>query len=360
MTKQNYCVGLRCFECGQQYGLGEPIYRCHKCGSLLDPQYDYEAIRGSFSIDEIRKRPNTIWRWRELLPIIDFSKHVTLGEGGSPLLKCDKIAKAVGVKELFIKDDAVTQPTGSLKDRAMAVAVTKAIEFGFDTISADSTGNKAAAAAAYAAKAGLNCIVFVDRFAPLQKLVQILIYGARLVRVDAEFADVSSLHRNLVHDAGMKWFDCGKWNPYRCEGKKTYAYEVAESFNWERVPDVIVHPSAGSLSIVRTWKGYNELKYELGLIEGKLPRMVCVQSEKCAPIVEAFLNNKKVERVKKGNTIAQSIASSDPGQAGELTARVLRESGGTGVTVTDEEIIWGMEMLGSEGIFAEPSSFSQH
>ncbi|NIN52406.1 MAG: threonine synthase [Nitrososphaeria archaeon] len=351
-----FTKSLKCVLCGATYNHRKPYFRCSRCGGLLDPQYDLEALADWFDLEKVSRRERTIWKWKEFLPIEDYSKIVSLGEGGTPLLKCEKIAEKVGVKELYVKDDAITQPTGSLKDRSVPIAATKAREFGFNVLTTDSSGNKAASVAAYASRAGLKSIVFCPAAAPKEKLVQMLTHGASVIRINTDMSGVHSIYTDMLSTIGSKlgWYDCGTSNPFRYDGKKTYAYEVMESLNWDSVPDWVFHPAGGSLTIHRTLKGYNDLRY-LGLID-EIPRIVAVQAELCAPIVEAFLKGKnKVEEVAEGDTIATGIKWGNPGDLGDLTLKNLRESSGRAVSVTEDEIIQGIKLLGKEGIFSEPA-----
>lgn len=351
-----FTTGLTCVKCGAQHTHRNPFFRCLRCGGLLDPTYDYDALADWFNLDEVRKRENNLWKWKEFLPIEDESKIVTLGEGGTPLLKCDKIAEEVGIKELYVKDDAMTQPTGSLRDRSIPVAATKALEFGYEVLTSDSWGNKAASVAAYAARAGLKSVIFCPAQEPLEKLAQSLMYGAKLLRIKANMSEVNKIYQKILSIYGprVRWYDCGRDNPFRYEGKKTYAYEVMDSLNWQFVPDRIFHPSAGSLSVVKIYKGYSELRL-LGKVS-ELPKMVVVQPEACAPIVRAYKEGKtKVEPVPEDKTVASAITLGNPGDLGDLTLKAIKESKGTAVTVTDEEIVYGVKLLGREGIFSEPS-----
>jgi len=348
-------LGLRCTRCGAEHDADRPAALCRSCPEgFLDCVYDYDAIAARLDWTTIRLRESSIWRWKELLPVRQEAPVVTLGEGGTPLLRCERLARHVGVRELWVKDDAMTAPTGSLKDRSMAVAVTKAVEFGRRTICVDTTGNKGASAAGYAARAGLACVVFCDAATTPEKLYQMLMYGATVVRLDAPFAEVSAFLRSLVRSGTVDWYYCGRENPYRYEGKKTYAYEVVESLR--RAPDVILHPSAGSLSVVKTWKGYQEL-INTRLWSGTPPRMVAVQAAACAPIVAAHVAGRvDVSPVVGQPTMATAIASGNPGPMGTLTLGTIAESGGTAIGVEEDEIQAATIRLSREGIFVEPSA----
>jgi len=299
------------------------------------------------------RRPSSIWRWRELLPVEDYSKIVTLGEGGTSLLECPRLAADIGVRMLYVKTDGLGNPTGSLKDRSVAVAATKALEFGYRVMACDSSGNKAASVAAYAARAGLKSVVFCPASTPKAKLAQAAYYGAKVFRVDGDYTTVNSIYRRLVHESSLGWYDSGTDNPFRYEGKKSYAYEIWDQLG-QKAPDRILHPANGGMSTAKDWKGWKELK-ELGLVD-RLPRMAIVQADTFSPIVQSFRrNDARVVPVPGGKTYASALAGRDPGGLGDLAMAALRESEGTAVAVSDSEILSSMRVLASEGIFSEPS-----
>ena len=347
-----YFTGFRCVGCSATYPANHDLLLCPQCSNLLEATYDYDGIRCHVDRDAIASRPPSVWRWHELLPILDSSAIVTLGEGDTPTLRCDRLAKTVGVRELWVKSDA-SNPTGSLKDRSITVAATKAVEFGYGVLSCDSTGNKASSVAAYAARAGLKSVVFCPYETPVPKITQAVFFGAELVRVRGHYSELNAMYRQLIRAGGVKWYDCGTDNPFRYEGKKTYAYEIAQHFNWD-APNRVVFPAGGGMSLAKTWKGFNEL-IELGWIK-RLPKMTAVQAANCAPIVRSFLAGEaKVMPVEKGMTIATAIAVASPGLLGDRTLQAMNESGGNSVGVSDEEMIDAMQQLGKEGLFIEPS-----
>jgi threonine synthase len=318
----------------------------------LDPQYDYDRIRSMLSWEMVRQRPRSIWRWRELFPIENEHCIVSLGEGDTLLVRSNRVGPTLGLRHLYIMNDGMN-PTGSLKDRSMAVVTSKAVEFGYRVIACDSSGNKAASMSAYAARAGLVSVVFCPITTPPQKLLQIIAYGGRLVIVDTDRDGVARLYSNLMERRKAEWYDSGVNNPFRYEGKKTYAYEIAEAFAGP-APDWILHPAAGSMSVVKSWKGFGELE-RLGLLRNK-PRLVAVQSQNCAPIVAAYQRDSRtVSPVEHRPTIAGGLSIPNPGELGDLTLQAIRESGGTAVAVTEDEIRWGMQELWREGIFSEPT-----
>ena len=347
-----YFTGFSCVGCGTEYGPGQDLLLCPSCHSLLEAKYDYQALRRNLDRNEIATRPSGVWRWRELLPVVDAQAIVTLGEGDTPMLRCDRLAKFVGVRELWVKSDA-SNPTGSLKDRSITVSATKAVEFGYRVLSCDSTGNKASSVAAYAARAGLESVVFCPEDTPIPKVTQSLFFGAKLIRVRGHYSQINAMYRQLIHSGQVSWYDCGTDNPFRYEGKKTYAYEIAEHFGWH-APDRVVHPGNGGMSIAKTWKGFNELK-QLGWID-RLPRMTLVQAANCAPIVRAVASGESTVRpIEKGPTIASALAGADPGLLGARAVKAVRDSGGSAIGVNDDETIEAMTLLALEGLFIEPS-----
>jgi threonine synthase len=345
--------GLRCLRCGELHPKNTRLSRCPTCAGLLDPEYDYAGLLQTFDWNSFRHGQRSIWRWRTLLPLEDDRFQVTLGEGDTPLVHCPRLGAQLGLDRLFVKNDGLN-PTGSLKDRSIAVGIAKAREFGYRTVSVDSSGNKAASVAAYAARAGLSALVFCPSTASQQKLLQIKAYGAELVIVDGDRDITARVYRELLRRHDDEWYDVGGQNPFRAEGKKTYAYELAEAFG-KRSPDWILQPAGGSAAVTKTWKGFKELQ-QFGVVDAA-PRMVAVQAERCAPIVRAFEQElAEVLPVAARSSIAGGVAIPDPGDIGTLTLQVVRQSNGAAVAVTEKEILWGMRQLAEEGIFAEPTA----
>lgn len=348
-----YFTGFHCVACNAQYGADQDLLLCPKCGNLLEADYDYDALKADRRPDDFAPRPRGIWRWHELMPVLDLSKIVTLGEGDTPLLRCDRIADAIGVRELWVKSDATGNPTGSLKDRSIAVSATKAREFGYGVLACDSTGNKASSAAAYAARAGLESVVFCPHDTPVPKMAQAIFFGARLVRVKGHYSQLNAMYRRLIHSGEVRWYDCGTDNPFRYEGKKTYAYEMAEAFGW-RAPDCVVHPASGGMSIAKTWKGFNELR-RLGWT-GSLPRMFAVQAANCGPIAASWqAGDADVVPIEKKPTLASALAAADPGLLGNRALQAIRDSGGGAAGIAEGEIVESVKLLATEGLFVEPS-----
>jgi threonine synthase len=317
----------------------------------LDPKYDYDGISEEFNVDELPFRPHSIWKWREFFPIEDERNIVTLGEGDTPIIRCQRINEEIGVKNLYLHDETVN-PTGSLKDRSTSINVSIAKELGKNTVAIMSTGNAGASLAAYAARGGLKAVIMVPETAPMEKVAQALAYGALVIRVRAKtMGDFSELYREACSKFG--WMNSlGGVNPYRNEGKKTYAYEISMAFNWDP-PDWVVIPLAGGNAMLAAWKGFKEL-YSLGLIP-RTPKIVGVQAKECAPIVKAFREGKEdVQPVIPGQTIVTSLVVPNPGYKGSLVLKGIRESQGTCDDPSDEEVLEAMRLLGKEGIFSEP------
>lgn len=347
-----YFTGFCCVGCGATYGPGDDLLLCRKCDSLLEATYDLDALGRTLDRDAFAARPGGVWRWREFLPVIDTRSIVTLGEGDTPLLRCDRLARAIGVRELWVKSDAAN-PTGSLKDRSITVSATKAVEFGYRVLACDSTGNKASSVAAYAARAGLASVVFCPEDTPVPKVTQALFFGARLIRVRGHYAQINAMYRRLIHSGQVKWYDCGTDNPYRYEGKKTYAYEIAQHLGWQ-APDRVVHPANGGMSVAKAWKGFQELR-RLGWID-RLPRMSGVQAAACDPIVRAWREGgATVAPIEKKPTIAGALAGADPGLLGARALRAIYDSQGAMVAVDDVQTVEAMRLLATEGLFIEPS-----
>ena len=345
-------TGFTCVGCRAPYGPGEDLLLCPVCHNLLEANYDLPGLRASLDRDAVAARAPGVWRWRELLPVVDAKAIVTLGEGDTPMLRCDRLARAVGVRELWVKSDA-SNPTGSLKDRSITVSATKAVEFGYRVLSCDSTGNKASSVAAYAARAGLDSVVFCPDDTPIPKVTQALFFGARLIRVHGHYSQINAMYRKLIHSGQVNWYDCGTDNPFRYEGKKTYAYEIAEHLGWQP-PDRVVHPANGGMSVAKAWKGFRELQ-ALGWTN-RVPKMTLVQAANCDPIVRASAAGATtVAPITKGPTVASALAGADPGLLGARALEAVRESGGAAVGVEDSETFEAMEMLAREGLFIEPS-----
>lgn len=345
----NYVKALRCRECGREF---QPIkaYACNHCFGPLEVVYDVKSIK--LDTASFGDRPQTIWRYRELLPINDWNNVVDLGAGHTPLHKCDRLAKALGLKTLYIKDDTVN-PTGSFKDRPAAVAVSKALEFSVEAVGCASTGNLAAAIAAHAAKAGLPCYVFIPADTEVNKIVQASTYGANIVAVKGTYDEVNRLA--LQASEAYNWaFANINMRPYYVEGSKTLAFEICEQLGW-RAPDHIIVPTASGALLCAIDRGLKQFK-EIKLIKDENTRLTAAQPEGCSPIVKAFKSGKDdIEPIEKPQTVARSLAIGDPAD-GIYALKAVRQSGGVAESVSDDEIISAIKLLGkTEGIFAEPA-----
>jgi len=346
----SFVEGLRCRECGQDYPQ-KPLHVCENCFGPLEIVYDYDSIAKAISRRKIVSRDHNLWRYRELLPI-DGEPRVGLYSGFTPLVRAHRLGEALGVKELYIKDDSVNHPSFSYKDRVVSVAISKAIEFGFDTVSCASTGNLANSVAAHAAKAGLNCYVFIPADLEQGKIIGSAIYGPRTVAIKGNYDDVNRLCSEIGDKYGWAFVNVNL-RPYYAEGAKTHAFEVAEQLGW-KLPKHIVVASAGGTILPKLAKAFKELA-SVDLIEDSTCKIYSAQAAGCAPIINALHKGTDLIAPVKPKTIASSIAIGDPAD-GYYVLQTLRESGGWGESVTDEEIIEGIKLLAqTEGIFTEPA-----
>jgi len=348
--------GARCIGCGTRYPL-DILYKCERCGGILDIEYDYEEAARVVAARGLSDELETgIWKYRPFLPVGDGANAVTLGEGGTALFQCDRLASRLGFEALYVKDET-REPTGSFKDRPVAVAITKALEFGVDTVVTSSSGNAGASVAAYAARAGLRCVVFVPSTTPTGKLAQIAMYGAKVIPVEGSCSDTYRLAQIVAKRNGWLNVTTTFLSPYPTEGDKTIGYEIAEQLGWQPADWVIVPIGAGPL-LVGAFKGFEEL-HKLGFISS-LPRMVGVQAEGCAPIAKAFEEGRSEveEWSDKPVTVATGIADPLVGYEddGTYTLQIIRRSGGAALTVSDNEILQAAVYLSkTEGLFAEPT-----
>ena len=343
---------LRCAKCGREAN-SNTAFRCAACNAILEVNVEIGHLARSDLTAMRQSRNSTIWRWFDFFPIEEPSCIVSLGEGGTPLLHARRLGARLDIPNLYLKNDTVL-PTGSLKDRSNSVGLSKAKEFGFTTTTVMSTGNAAASVAAYSAAAGLKSIVMVPAGTAPSKVVQARAYGATVVVVEGSFDnEVAYLYKAAVKE--FDWYDCLSSNPYRDEGKKSYAYELVDQLE-KQIPDWVIHPTAGGTGIYAMWKGFKEF-FSLGWIT-RLPRLVASQSAAAAPIVAAFEKRlSQVEPVVARETIAESIQVGNPASLGWRALAALRESGGTAVALTDEEILEAQALTCSlAGIFAEPAA----
>ncbi|MEM2212953.1 MAG: threonine synthase [Candidatus Nezhaarchaeales archaeon] len=346
---RSYVEALRCRECGREFPAVR-AYACNQCFGPLEVVYNADSIR--LSKTSFEGRPRTIWRYRELLPINDWNKVIDLEVGYTPLRKCDRLAKALGLKTLYIKDDTVN-PTASFKDRPAAVAVSKALEFDVEAIGCASTGNLAAAVAAHAAKAGLPCYVFIPADTETNKIAQAATYGANIVAVKGTYDEVNRLALQVAETYNWAFANINM-RPYYVEGSKTLAFEVCEQLDW-RGPDHVIVPTASGALLCAIDRGLKQFN-ELGLINYENTKLTAAQPEGCSPIVKAFKSGKDdIEPVERPQTIARSLAIGDPAD-GIYALKVIRQSGGVAESASDDEIVYAIKLLGkTEGIFAEPA-----
>jgi threonine synthase len=347
----SYFSHLECSLCGKQYAPDDLHTLCPDCKRPLLACYDLEAARGAWDRDSLAIREPTLWRYREVLPVRDESKAVKLGEGYTPLLHARRLGQAMGLPHLYIKDEGLN-PTGSFKARGLCMAVSRAWELGVKEVVIPSAGNAAGAMAAYAAKAGLGAHVFMPADVPQPFRLECQALGAYVTLVEGLITDCGREAQKGVEQHG--WFAVSTLKePYRLEGKKTMGYELAEQFKWH-LPDVIIYPTGGGTGLIGMWKAFTELG-ELGWIDGHRPRMVAVQSDGCAPIPRAFHAGDEFATPWEGaHTVAAGLRV--PSAVGDfLMLRALRESGGTGVAVSDMELVAAqMRMSSLEGVFACP------
>jgi len=344
-------IFLECTACGERYPAEEINTLCKACGKVLFARYDLQLAGRGLHKDDLLVREGSMWRYRELLPILDERHLISLGEGMTPLLPAKRLGAKLGCSRLFVKEEGVN-PTGTFKSRGLSVAVSRAKELGARVLAMASAGNAGAALAAYGARAGLEVWVFMPTHAPAMNRAQCQAHGANLVLVDGLIDAAARLAQERIEEGG--WFDlCTLREPYRVEGKKTMGFELAEQFSWV-LPDVIIYPTGGGTGIIGMWKAFDELE-RLGWIGQKRPKMIAVQATGCAPIVRAFdQGSEHAEPWEGAETIATGIRV--PAALGDyLILRAIRESGGLAVSVTDEEIISSLkELAREEGIFACP------
>jgi threonine synthase len=342
---------LECTYCGETYDHRQLMTTCPACSKVLYVRYDLDAAKTTMTKEALKDRPWNLWRYSEIMPVEDPSYAVTLGEGGTPLHEAPRLAADFGYDRLLIKDEGLN-PTGSFKARGLGAAVSRASELGATTVAMPSAGNAAAAMSAYAARAGIQGIVAMPVDAPEVMKAECHIYGAHVLLVKGLINDCGALIRRGADIHG--WFDCSTLKePYRQEGKKTMGIEIAEQLGW-RVPDVMIYPTGGGTGIVGMWKAFDELE-KMGLIGSKRPKMVSVQAENCAPIVRAFNAGERHAELWEGaTTIAPGMRV--PVAIGDyLILDAVRESGGTAISISDDEILQGMDMLAKrEGFFASP------
>jgi threonine synthase len=357
---------LQCKECKAEYPL-EALYVCDQCFGPLEVAYDHSRTSGD--VGELRRRiqggPQNIWRYADFLPTTAYgrgapggplgpsggggSTRLSLPAGCTPLIRADRLAERLGLREVWVKNDAAN-PTHSFKDRVVSVAVTRARELGFETIACASTGNLANSVAAHGAALGLDSYVFIPSDLEEQKVLATGIYGTKLVGVEGNYDDVNRLCTELCAERNWAFVNINL-RPYYAEGSKTLAFEIAEQLGWE-LPDRLVAPIASGSLFTKIARGFQEFS-ELGLVEGELPRMNGAQAEGCSPVASAFADGQDFCRPVKPDTIAKSLAIGNPAD-GPYALELARRSGGSIDAVSDDEIRAGIKLLAeTTGVFTE-------
>ena len=347
----NYLSHLECALCGNEYNADELQTLCPECQRPLLARYDLETAKKEWNRDSLQGREANMWRYREVLPVRDEKNAIKLGEGYTPILHAQRLGETLGMQNLFIKDEGLN-PTGSFKARGLCMAVSRALELGVKEVVIPSAGNAAGAMAAYAAKAGMGAHVFMPTDVPYPFQQECEALGASVTLIEGLITDCGKEAKKQADEHG--WFAVSTLKePYRIEGKKTMGYEVAEQFEWQ-LPDVIVYPTGGGTGLIGMWKAFDEME-QLGWIDNKRPRMVSVQAEGCAPIPRAFHAGDEFAVPWEGaKTVAAGLRV--PSAVGDfIMLRVLHESSGTGIAVSDEALVEAqMRMSRLEGTFACP------
>jgi len=341
-------IGLECHLCKTRFP-AEALYACDRCLGPLEPVYDYAAI--TVSRDEIARRPKNLWRYRELLPIAG-EPRTGFHSGFTPLVRCDRLAARLGIRELYIKDDSVNHPTLSYKDRVVSVAATRALELGFTVLSCASTGNLANSVAAHAARLGMECCVFIPDNLEAGKLLGSAIFNPTILAIAGTYDDVNRLCTQVADRYGWGFVNINL-RSYYAEGAKTYGFEIVEQLGW-RYPSHVISPVAGGTLLPRIARGFRELK-QIGLVDGELPRVHAAQAAGCAPVVRALEAGVDHPEPVRPDTMAKSIAIGNPAD-GYRVVQTVRETGGSSAAVTDEHIVAAIRLLAeTEGIFTEPA-----
>ncbi len=350
----SYVRCLRCKECGAEYPASSTFTSCDEDFGPLEVVYDYEAMRGRVTRASIEAGPRSIWRYRELLPVDWEGAPPPTGHrsGLTPLVRADRLARRLGVDELWVKDDSVNQPTFSYKDRVVAVALARAVECGFDTVGCASTGNLAHSVAAHAAMAGLRAVVMIPHDLEAGKVAAMKAFGAKVVPIEGNYDDVNRLCTEIADRFGWGLVNVNL-RPFYTEGAKTFGFEIAEQLGW-RLPAHTVLPVAGGTILPKVAKSYREL-VTLGLVEDTPARIHGAQAAGCDPVATAVREGKRDFRPQKPKTIAKSIAIGNPAD-GPYVIEEIRRSGGWADSASDGEIVAAIRLLAeTEGIFTEPA-----
>jgi threonine synthase len=347
-AKTSNFTNLKCKECGAEYE-AKALHVCELCFGPLEVAYDYDAIRRQVTRESIQSGPNSIWRYRQFLPVAT-DNVIDVGTGMTPLVRSHRLARRLGLKNLYIKNDAVNMPTLSFKDRVVSVALSRARELGFTTVSCASTGNLANSTAAIASHAGLECCVFIPSDLEAGKVLGTLIYGPTVMAVQGNYDQVNRLCSEVANTYGWGFVNINL-RPYYSEGSKTLGYEVIEQLGW-KLPDHIVAPLASGSLFTKIYKGFQEF-VKVGLVDEKPVRFSGAQAEGCSPIASAFRENRDFIKPVKPSTIAKSIAIGNPAD-GVYAVDIAKKTNGNIESVTDAEIVEGIKLLAeTEGIFTE-------
>jgi threonine synthase len=344
-----FVAGLTCHLCGATYP-AEALWVCSECLGPLEVSYDYDAVRKVMTRSLIESRPRSLWRYLDLLPVEE--PRTGFYSGYTPLVRATRLARELGVAEIYIKDDSVNHPTFSYKDRVVSIAATRAVELGFQVFGCASTGNLAGSVAAHAARLGLPCYVFIPHDLEPAKVLGAAIYGPQVVAVEGNYDDVNRLCTQIADRYGWGFANINL-RAYYAEGAKTMGFEIAEQLGW-KFPDHLVSPVAGVTLLPRIFKGFRELR-EIGLVEGALPKIHAAQPAGSSPVINAIEAGLEFPDPVKPDTIAKSLAIGNPAD-GFQVVKVIKETGGAGASATDAEILDAVQLLArTEGIFTEPA-----
>lgn len=353
MSEQHsFLKGLTCSGCGKKYSVQQIHTFCTECQSTLIVDYDLESARQRIDRDEVSRRHRGMWRWHEVLPVLEERNQVTLGEGDTALLPLSRLGNSLGLNQLFVKEES-SNPTGSFKARGLSAAVSKAKELGIKKVIIPTAGNAGGAMASYAARAGMQSMIYMPKDTPKANIEESRIVGAEVILIDGLISDAAGMAGIKAREEG--WFDVSTFKePYRAEGKKIMGYELAEQFNWE-LPDVIIYPTGGGTGLVGMWKAFEEMETLGWLKNTKRPRMVSVQAAGCAPVPCAFEKKAmfcdfwtNASTVASGLRVPKSFAD-------HLILKCLYDSNGTAVAVEDEALMSAQkEIAVAEGIFTAP------
>lgn len=346
----NHITHLECSLCGKRHAAGQVQNLC-ACGGPLLVRYDLQKAKETWKRESLASAPDTMWRYAPVLPPTKQSSIVTLGEGMTPLIQTKRLGRHMGAHDLWVKDEGIN-PTGSFKARGLSCAISMCVELGIRKVAIPSAGNAASAMAAYAAAAGLESHIFMPQDVPQSNFLECKAFGANVTLVDGLISDCGKMVAARKDAEG--WFDVSTLKePYRIEGKKTMGYEVAEQLGWQ-LPDVLFYPAGGGVGMIGMWKAFDEME-ELGWIGPKRPKMICVQSAGCQPVVRAFEQGEARSQFwENAQTVASGLRVPKP--LGDfLILEAVRKSGGTAIAVTDEEMLdAGVELATCEGMFAAP------